>query len=117
MPTLGTTVIVAHLERKMPGIKRVWFWIVAGLAAIWCFVFVPLGKGRAVGLRLSSGWLASSDAHHLDNSENVFQRTTWHLGNGTRTRGSTYGNKVARAYLGIQVTRVDSRVTPEEAQE
>jgi hypothetical protein len=53
----------------------------------------------------------------LDGSGRVFQQGSWHKGNATRTWGETYGIKLRRFCLTMQVTHINPRVTPVEARE
>jgi hypothetical protein len=63
------------------------------------------------------GLLSTANDPYLDGSGRVFQQVSWHLGNATRTRGETYGLKIHRCYLSMQVTHLNPRVTPAEAGE
>ncbi len=63
------------------------------------------------------GMLATANEPYLDNPNRLFQKVSWHLGIGTRTWGETYGIKVRRVYLSVQVTHTNPRLTPSEAGE
>ena len=45
----------------------------------------------------------------------TFQSGSWHFGNGTRTWGETYGIKLGRLYLGIEVKHTNPRISVTEA--
>jgi hypothetical protein len=66
---------------------------------------------------LNCGLLRTSREMFLDSSGDIFQRVDWHLGNGTRTRGETYGMKISRAYLTLSVTHIRAGITPAQARE
>ena len=53
----------------------------------------------------------------LDGSGRVLQQGSWHKGNATRTWGETYGIKIRRCYLTMEVTHINPRVSPAEARE
>jgi hypothetical protein len=53
----------------------------------------------------------------INDSQGMFQEISWHFGNGLRTWGRTYAVQVGEAYVSLQVTHVNSKVTPEEARE
>ncbi len=63
------------------------------------------------------GLLSTASDPYLDGSGHVFQRATWHLGNGTRTWGETHGVKIQRCYLSVQVTHLNPHFTATEARE
>jgi hypothetical protein len=64
-------------------------------------------------------WGMSGTANdvYLDGSNRMFQKGGWHLGNGTRTWGETYGLKAGRFYLTMGVTHTNPSITPDEANE
>jgi len=66
---------------------------------------------------LHCGLLRTGQEMFLDGSGDIFQRVDWHLGNGTRTRGETYGMKISRAYLTLSVTHISAGITPAQARE
>lgn len=68
-------------------------------------------------LHLWEGILAHASDQYLDGSGRAFQKGSWHLGNGTRTWGETYGFKVGRFYMSMSVKHVNTTVTPTEARE
>jgi len=86
--------------------------LIAGIFAWWVALYVSNGS-----LHLSCGLLPTAKDEYLDNSGRVLQSISWHLGNGRRTWGETYGLKLSRAYLTVQVTHLDPGVTEEEANE
>lgn len=61
--------------------------------------------------------LGTGNEQYLDGSGRTFQRCAWHLGVGTRTWGETYGVKVVRACVSVEVTHLNPRLTPREARE
>jgi hypothetical protein len=63
------------------------------------------------------GLLGRANDPYLDGSGRTFQRCTWHLGVGTRTWGETYGFKVRRVYVSMQVKHINPRLTAREARE
>jgi hypothetical protein len=84
------------------------------LAALtWCGMLYH--NHGSLGVRC--GLLATSGDQFLDGSRRVFQKCSWHLGDGTRTWGETYGVKVSRLYLTVEVKHTNPRVTPAEAKE
>jgi len=68
-------------------------------------------------LALHCGLLPASNDQFLDNSGHFFQRCSWHLGDGTRTSGETFGIKIRRAYVTLQITNPIGSKTPAEARE
>jgi hypothetical protein len=81
-------------------------------AAVWVGVLYA----NHGSLSFHRGTLATND-QFLDGSGKMFQRGTWHLGNGTRTWGETYGVNIFRAYVTVQVTHRNPQVTPQQARE
>ncbi len=75
---------------------------------------VPWFRNNSLGFR--SGWLAPGDSY-LDNSGRIFQKGSYHLGNGLRTTGRTFGVKLGHWYLTLWLTRVNSTVSQIEAKE
>lgn len=67
-------------------------------------------------LHLGCGILSPGQTF-LDGSRSLLQRISWHMGNGLRTWGTTYGITFARVYVTIQITHVDLHWTPTEARE
>jgi hypothetical protein len=63
------------------------------------------------------GILATANDQYLDNSGRMFQECSWHLGIGTRTWGETYGLKVRRVYVTMEIKHINPRLTPSEARE
>jgi len=63
------------------------------------------------------GMSATASDEYLDGSNRMFQQGGWHLGNGTRTWGETYGLKVGRFYLTMGVTHTNPSITADEANE
>jgi hypothetical protein len=81
--------------------------------AVWCVQ--PCANRSSV--RFRCGLLGRVNNPYLDGSDRTFQRCTWHLGIGTRTWGETYGVKVRRIYVSMEVKHVNLRLTPKEARE
>ena len=69
----------------------------------------------SVGFRC--GLLATASDPYLDGSRRLLQKRTWHLGNGTRTWGETYGMKYNRLYLSLELSHTNPRLTANEARE
>ena len=68
-------------------------------------------------LHLHWGMLPNAKSPFLDGSNGWFQRCSWHLGNGTRTWGETFGVKIRRAYLDVEVVHLNPIIGPAEARE
>jgi hypothetical protein len=85
------------------------------VAAMALFLGAVYPKYGSICLRC--GILPNSKDDYLDGSRRLFQRCGWHLGDGTYMWGTTYGIKVDRAYLSMQVTHIDPRRTAEEAKD
>ena len=79
--------------------------------AVW---FLAIREGHPF-ISLHCGLLPASNHMYLDGSGHVFQNVSWHLGNGTRTTGETYGIKLMRGYFSVQVRHVNPRVSADEA--
>ncbi len=82
-------------------------------ALIWCAVLYH--NHGSLGFRC--GLLASVSDPYLDGSRKPFQTCSWHLGNGTRTWGNTYGLKVHRLYFSLEIRHTNPHITPDEARE
>jgi hypothetical protein len=82
-------------------------------ALVWCAVLYH-SHGS---LRFRGGLLATASDPYLDGSRKLFQICSWHLGNGTRTWGKTYGVKVNRLYLSMEVRHTNTRISADEARE
>jgi hypothetical protein len=82
-------------------------------AAVWCSLLY--GNHGSLGFRC--GLLAAGNDPYLDGSGKVFQKCSSHLGNGTHTWGETYGFKVRRLYVSMEIGHTNPRVTPREARE
>jgi len=80
---------------------------------IWCGVLYH--DHGCLGFR--GGLLATYSDPYLDGSGKPFQRCSWHLGNGTRTWGETYGVKLGRLFLSMEVRHTNPRIIPDEAGE
>lgn len=81
--------------------------------AVWCVqLYAHHGS-----VRFRCGLLATAKEQYLDGSGRILQRCSWHLGVGTRTWGETYGFKVYRIYISMEVKHVNLRLTPREARE
>ena len=61
--------------------------------------------------------LATANDELLGGSNKTFQQCSWHLGDGTRTWGETYGLKVRRLYVSMEVEHINPSITPREARE
>jgi len=68
-------------------------------------------------MALRCGLLPTASDPYLDGSRKPFQRCSWHLGNGTRDWGQTYGVKLNRLYFSLEVRHTDPRITADEARE
>ena len=67
--------------------------------AVWCsLLYINHGS---FGFRC--GLLDAANEPYLDGSGKAFQKGSWHLGNGTHIRGETYGFKVHRLYVSMEV--------------
>ena len=82
-------------------------------ALVWCALLYH-SHGS---LRFRGGLLASTSDPYLDGSRKLFQKCSWHLGHGTRTWGNTYGVKVNRLYLSMEVRHTNPRISADEARE
>jgi len=82
-------------------------------ALIWCSVLYP--NHSSLGIRC--GLLATANDPYLDGSRKPFQKCSWHIGNATRTWGETYGLKLRRLYVSLEVRHCNPRITPDEARE
>jgi len=81
--------------------------------AVWCAViYANYGS-----LSLRCGMLATPKAPYLDGSGRNFQECSWHLGNATRTWGETYGVRLWRAYVSVEVRHTNPSISPHEAKE
>lgn len=80
-------------------------------------VWVATVYSRHGRLRFDCGILPSANDPFLDGSGAVLQRTSWHLGDGTRTSGDTFGVKIRSCFLSLQITRVNPRRSAKEAGE
>ncbi len=69
----------------------------------------------SVGFRC--GLLPAKNDPYLDGSGRALQNCDWHLGNGKRTWGETYGLKLKRVYVSVDVTHTNPNVTVVEAGE
>ena len=81
--------------------------------AVWCVQ--PYANHNSDNFRC--GLLGRANDPYLDGSGRTFQRCTWHIGIGTRTWGETYGFKVHRIYVSMEVKHTNLRLTPKEARE
>ena len=100
--------------------KGVLLRIMAGVLALALIAAVTWGVDLYANhgsLRLNWGVLPTVRAEFLNGSGQVFQQASWHLGNATRTWGDTYGVKIHRWYVSVQVTHLNPRITPDEARE
>ena len=77
---------------------------------------IALHTGRG-SLSVWWGILPTANDPYLDNSGRTFQTVSWHFGDGTKTWGETYGVKVFRACVSVQVTHTNPRLTPSEVGE
>ncbi len=68
-------------------------------------------------LAFQLGRLPTANDQYLDGTGRVFQTGSWHLGNATRTWGETYGVKIGRCYVTMEVTHINPLVTAREARE
>ena len=76
----------------------------------WCVVLYA----NHGSLYFRCGLLPTANDEYLDGSHRTFQQCTWHLGNSTRTWGATYGFKVCRGYVSMEVKHVNPKRTAEE---
>jgi len=86
--------------------------LIVGIFA-WCLALYASNGS----LHVCCGLLPTAKDEYLDNSGRVFQSLSWHFGNARRTWGETYGLKISRAYLSVQVTHVNPSISGEEANE
>jgi hypothetical protein len=68
-------------------------------------------------LHLYWGMLPNAKSSFLDGSNGLFQHCSWHLGNGTRTWGETYGIRFRRPYLNVEVKHLNPNIHPAEARD
>jgi hypothetical protein len=101
------------MNRLSPGPITFALAVAIVVMAAWCVVLF----GNHGPLHLWGGILAKATDQYLDGSGRAFQQCSWHLGNGTRTWGETYGFKVGRFYVSMSVNHVNPRLTPTEARE
>jgi hypothetical protein len=85
---------------------------VTGVVVLCGLLYVKHGS-----IAFRCGMLATAHDPYLDGSGRMIQECSWHLGNGTRTWGETYGFKVRRAYLSVEVKHLNPHLTRKEAKE
>ena len=106
--TIGHGVVRPNLARLAAGVLLLLF---MGITLWTVILYTNHGS-----VRLGCGTLSPGQTF-LDGSRGLVQRTSWHMGNGLRTWGTTYGITFARAYVVIQITHVNLHWTPTEAGE
>src|ERR1051325_2392543 len=74
-------------------------------------------RGTQTSLGFNCGLLPTANDSFVDGSCEALQKCSWHLGNGRRTWGETYGVKVKRAYVSLQVMHRNPDVSESEARE
>ena len=100
------------MKRRLLHILAATLGVLVTAVAVWVGVlYANYGS-----LSFHRGTLAAHD-QFLDGSGDVFQRCTWHLGNGTRTWGETYGVRIFGGYVTVEVKHVNPQVTPPQAGE
>lgn len=87
------------------------------VAPSWALISCSVFYHNHGSLGIRCGLLAITSDPCLDGSRKLFQKCSWHLGNATRTWGETYGLKLRRLYLSLEVRHTNPRITPDEATE
>jgi len=89
-------------------------WAVTVLAIV---IIACVLHGTHTSLSVHCGLLPTENDSFLDGSGQPVQKCTWHLGNARRTWGETYGVKVKRVYVSLQVRHTNPDVSESEARE
>jgi hypothetical protein len=80
-------------------------------------IVVGVLRGTHTSFGFNCSMLPTGNDSFLDGSGEALQKCTWHLGNGRRTCGETYGVKVKRAYVRLQVKHTNPDVSESETRE
>ena len=98
--------------------KILYFFGIVTASVLLIFFLVPIrlqfGKWGCVTQR---GFLSPGETY-LDGTRHVFQRGSWHMGDGTRLYGFTYGVKIGRFYFTygtIHGDPIDPLIEPDDA--
>jgi hypothetical protein len=89
-------------------------WVITVLAIV---IVAGVLRGTHTRFGFHCGLLPTANDSFLDGSGEAVQKCTWHLGNGRRTWGETYGVKIKRAYVTLQVMHRNPDVSESEARE
>jgi hypothetical protein len=100
------------MKRKLLHILAAMLGVLVTVVVVWVGVLYA----NHGSLSFHRGSLAAHQ-QFLDGSGDMLQRCTWHLGNGTRTWGETYGVKIFGGYVTVEVTHINPQVTPQQARE
>jgi len=87
------------------------------VALSWSLIWCSLLYHNHGCLGFRCGLLATASDPYLDGFRKPYQKCSWHLGNGTRTWGETYGLEFYRLYISMEVRHTNPRITPDEARE
>ena len=87
------------------------------VALSWALISCSVLYRSHGSLGIRCGLLATASDPYLDGSHKLFQECSWHIGNATRIWGETYGLKLRRLYLSLEVRHTNPRITPDEARE
>jgi hypothetical protein len=89
-------------------------WVITVLMIV---IVAGVLRGTHTSFGFHCGLLPTANDLFLDGSGEALQKCSWHLGNGRRTWGETYGVKVKRAYVSLQVMHRNPDVSESEARE
>lgn len=87
------------------------------VALSWALISCSVLYRSHGSLGIRCGLLATASDPYLDGYRKLFQECSWHIGNATRTWGETYGLKLRRLYVSLEVRHCNPLITPDEAGE
>jgi hypothetical protein len=87
------------------------------VAVSWTLILCSALYHSHGSLSIRCGLLATASDSYLDDSRKVFQKCSWHIGNATRTWGETYGLRLRRLYLSLEVSHTNPLFTPDATSE
>ena len=109
------------VERRCYGLARDMNWLLKRstwvITLLVIMIVAVVLRATYTSLGLNCGLLPTENDSFLDGSGEALQKCSWHLGNGRRTWGETYGVKVKRAYVSLQVMHRNPDVSESEARE
>jgi hypothetical protein len=100
--------------------KTAWLRTMAGALALGLLLMglpVVVLYAHHGSLSLNCGLLPTTKDLFLDGSGKTVQTASWHLGDGTRTWGETYGIKINRAFVTLQISHLNPLRSPKAARE